>query len=1004
MPLLGPNMEDRNLVFHKLKSPCVALSRAALSLNAPSGNLKTVTTSLEDLTTTLQKITTKPDVLDAKLADYCFFPLSQVLKASKKVSLRCLELCLQCIALLVEHGWRNTIQPQLAAQIVILCTLMAERKPKGFSFSESTDELQAQAFWCLHHAFAAGGESRETKQVFGSEANFAQLGQTISVMLDGIHDGRSAQVQIAATEALLAFVEQVADRELCARFLPGIVSRLTRVLRPSTEQRRNHRVLIGSLRMVGRLLRMTLDDDEDESTNGHTSTTSIIDEDWKSNAATQLKPTLTSIVRLNNHSRDDVRAALSELCLALLEHCRLSLSDCSTLLLETLITQSSRLSDDNSIKLRLEALVRLDASISRLLQDVLYDWLQSLPTILQSVDEQAKTLRLQQIRTTYELLEEANADASMIDKMLAGCLRDGIVITLQQPRLAKTASSFVSPVQSLDIAVLDETKGAMEFNLPLVTYPAQESIMVQMEQLAHRISASPSSTSFTADLARSLRTSQGDSQLATFWLLLTSVRTQLQRKDAVSEFMDVDSDSRAVHLDHLEELYSFSLSILSDPGDSAPDPRLQALALRTLALRAEIAGQEFKYELLDALYPVLHTLATPSEHLQRDSITTLNLFVKACGYASVRELIVENVDYLTNAVALKLNAFDIGPQAPQVLLMMVRLAGPGLLPYLEDTVESIFAALEDYHGYPLLVELLFRVLGVMAEEGVKAPLLRVEGGRRAKSWAEERWRPISIDDLALLLRERKEDEAKMDGEGEKHPRRPWKDVEERDDDVGTQDESDIPEDQPASEYIHPLPQEQYPSPALTLRSSFTGTQDQQLETNNPSPPAPKTYNLLFKITELTQHFLPISSPSLRTSLLGLIRTTIPAIAAHEDTFLPLINTLWPEIISRLDDAESYVRAAALEIVGMLCEYAGDFMLSRIIQVWPVLVAMHGSLPEAVVSTLSTIVQHVHLPPSLFDEAMDLLNADASSQVMEMVGEDTLWLMQHRRRESRSSRG
>ena len=374
----------------------------------------------------------------------------------------------------------------------------------------------------------------------------------------------------------------------------------------------------------------------------------------------------------------------------------------------------------------------------------------------------------------------------------------------------------------------------------------------------------------------------------------------------MDDLLNLEGESRSVFEQYLEELYSFSLSALTTPSEEQPDSRLQALALRGLALRAQTAGQDFRYELVDALYPVLHTLATSDDELQRDSITTLNILASACGYASVEDLIIENVDYLTNAVALKLNAFDVSPQAPQVLLMMVRLSGPSLLPYLEDTVDSIFAALEDYHGYPLLVELLFRVLGVMAGEGVKAPQLAIvaPGADVNEVVGSERWVPTSVDSLASLLRQRAEEEAdvqKFDRENlEPHPQRPWKLPKET---AGSDDDDSVPEDEDI---------------------------DPQLDETDPPPPAPKTYNLLFKITELTQHFLPSASPSLRTSLLSLIKTTIPAISRHENSFLPLINTLWPEIVSRLDDDEPCVVASAMEIIGGLCEYAGDLMRKRLV--------------------------------------------------------------------------
>jgi hypothetical protein len=323
-------------------------------------------------------------------------------------------------------------------------------------------------------------------------------------------------------------------------------------------------------------------------------------------------------------------------------------------------------------------------------------------------------------------------------------------------------------------------------------------------------------------------------------------------------------------------------------------------------------------------------MATPDNHVQQASLVTLNLFANACDHASVKELIVENVDYLTNAVALKLNAFDVSPQAPQVLLMMIRLAGPSLLPYLEDTIESIFAALHDYHGYPLLVELLFKVLSAMAEEGATAPLLAIEQGKDSPRTGEEsgEQRLISIADVAEAIRTRNELRIEIDdGVAEAHPRQPWGKSKSLTDEIPDADDSSADHEDAKDD---------------------PDSQELQADDSDAPPPAPRTYKLLFKITDLTQHFLPSASPSLRTSLLGLIKTSIPAIARHENSFLPLINTLWPEIVSRLDDPESHVIAAALDTIVLLCTHAGDFMRTRIARVWPALIEIHARCAKSII--------------------------------------------------------
>lgn len=920
-------MERKNNIFQRLKPPCVALSQATLALTGSRGGNNNVTQQLETLKRTLESVASDSSGLDAKIAEYVFFPISQVLKFSQKASIRILELCLQCITILIEKGWRQQLPAQLAGQLVIFCSMLAERNPKNLSFTESTDELQSSALECLYRLFSVIDRDSETGKLLRSEENFPQLGQTISVILDGIEGGRSTEVQIAGTDAFKALLFNAMDTEMQASFLPGIVSKLTKVLSPQTKTRRNYQVLADCLNALKVILRNTMKDDHSASDmDHHDRATSqdpqpqaqgIISKAWHEQAATQLKPALVKIVKLRAHDRSDVRQALGDLCSMILRTCRRTLNNCLYLTLDTLISISA-IGQSATTNVELEVLFLSESPISALLQDILYDSLQSIITVMQGTDEQAKSTKMRQINIAYELLKKAGADMTTIDRMLATALRDIVTVTLEPASSKQQSASSARSLVSTDLTVLKKDSGVTEFASPLVQFKGQEDAISSVEEAVRLISSSSSGSSFASDVARALRYSHGEQQIANLWLLLTATKAMRQHGQAIDDLLNFGSEISTACNEYIEQMYSLSLSILADSSDDVPDAKLQALALRALALRAEISGHEFRYDLVDALYPVLHTLATPNEILQRDSIVTLNMFASACGYTSVQDLIVENVDYLTNAVALRLNAFGVSPQAPQVLLMMVRLAGSSLLPYLEDTIESIFAALEDYHGYPLLVELLFKVLGVIADEGVKNPQLTTPDGDSyaTESVMVERWRPTTVSSLGSMLTENAEEDQERDfvdiSSNGSHPKRPWQEL--------GDDEGDNEEDLKTEEYGNA-----------------------QMDVSEPPPPAPKTYHILLKIADLTQHFLPSASSSLRASLLSLIATTVPAIARHENSFLPLINTLWPEVVSRLDDEENHIVANALAVVTVFCEHARDFMRSRIIQLWPRLEEIHTSV-------------------------------------------------------------
>lgn len=1018
-------MDAQTKAFQALKPICVGLGDAVRSLIVGKGKTSTISEHLDQLKRVLTSHTARPGALHRRLAEYVFFPISQVLRISQRASIQCLELSLQCIAILVDQGWKQHLPAQTAAQLVILCTLLAEKKPQGLPFAESTEELQASAFWCLYHIFTVAAENGEIKQLLITEAHFPQLGKTISTSLDAVEDSGRSMVQAAASISLEALLMHVADLEIHASFLPGITSKLTKTLTPSTKGRSSAQVLVRSLDIVQLLLKSTLAEQRSSSHNSSStgsSKASIITGDWQLKAATQLRPALSSIMQLRSHPNQSVQLALGRLCFTILRSCRSTLANCSTLAIETLTVLSDN--GDGSLSIEFEMLLQADRSVSVLLEELLYEWLQSLPTAMQSADEEMKALKMRQVRKSYDLLAQNGTVMDSIDRTAASALQDSVVVTLTPPATKSTTAAVPRPLQSLDLTVLDERTGSTEFESPLVKYKGQQDIMQAIEYFT-KFAVGHGSHNLSRSMVRSLRQASGDHLLANFWLLLVASETAFEQRSEGDALLSDSNDRPRSLTEQVDELYSFALRVLTTETDNEQDPRLQALALRALALQARMAGKDFRYELLDALYPVLHMLATTDDMLQRASITTLNNLTSACEYSSVRDLIVDNVDYLTNAVALKLNAFDVSPQAPQVLLMMLKLAGPTLLPYLEDTVESIFAALEDYHGYPLLVELLFKVLGVMAEEGVKTPQLAIEATEHAirnDNELSDAWSAVSIRGLATQLRLTAQDEVENEqsnsSKAEPHPKRPWK-------------------------------AETNPSRLDDAEDLSEDVQNQAVDEAQNKPPAPRTYSLLLKITELTQHFLPSASQSLRTSSLGLIRITAPALAKHENSFLPLINTLWPEVVARLDDDEAYIIATALDIVRVLCESAGDFMRTRISQLWPRLLEIRqrttnetvqsqfvphrppktgqSPAPNSVIddprpqqalmrteqspstfgnassrllwsslqALMTVTVQYVHMPPEYFDEALQVVAHSLSQQsvkaAFEQENADAVWL-------------
>ena len=902
------------------------LSQAALGFAGKAGNSKDVVDSLTRLLTTLKDITTSSDSLDEKLADYVFFPLSHVLRESQNLPVRALELSLHCLSILLRTGWRSRIAPNLGGQLLILLAFLANASSAGKKIPNTSEELQSVAFICLSELFSALAFTQQDRESLISSANIPALSHAITVILEGITDGASNEVQLAALAALKAMCSAVEERDALASFLPGIVSSLTRVLTPSTKSRRSFRLLEGGLDVLSQLFHIVLSDahtknlPDNTEGDGKSPKFEGLTLSWLKATAGQIKLALANIVKLRQHDRIEVRQALLRLCIRVLKDCRVSLSQSTGMMVETLVMLSG-VDERDEVQLTLKQMLGADSNLANLLRSSLHGWVTALPRIMQSSDDSAKRKIIHQVSIAFRILSEQGIDLTIVDRVMASNLRDSVSNVICEPK------GFGSVIESSSTSSLTDKKTwsvenqSTSFQPLLMNSKGQENTVLELESLLQQLVTSDSSMMISRDLVEFTRSGSSEPQLASFWLSLKLLELNTKHSIEIEDFLDLGTSQVGLRTELLEELYSFSLYILTNSdSETELDWRFHALSLETVAMQAMRNRVGFRAELVDALYPVIHLVGSSNPMLRNHAITCLNIVSEACGYAHASDLIVSNVDYLVNTVALKLNTFDISPQAPQVLLMMIRLSGPSLLPYLDDLVESIFAALEYFHGYPKLVELLFSVLKGIAEEGVKTPQLAITTGD-VDSHHKLPWKPASVTDVVDVIKAMKINAAKSEERAEKtegiFPQKPW-------------NPADNEEEHQANDSFDEETKEEQPA-----------------ERPETPPPAPKTFDVLLKISQLTQHYLTSPSPSLRTSLLSLLNTTFPALASHENSFLPLINTLWPVLLPRLEDPEAYVVSGALDVVAIMCLHAGDFMTSRIEGIWEDITKIHHRAVRAV---------------------------------------------------------
>lgn len=859
----------------------------------------------------------------------------------------------------------------MGKQLLILLTMLVGGTPaqnRGQAgLKPDSEELASTSFDCMNSIFQMLEGPAADRAIFNEIGTATVLDQTIYLLLEGVTEGPSNAVQIAAMAALQALCTRVTDRVVLASIMPRVVSTLTKILKPTTKARRSFRLLETSLRLLTELLRAVLNDEASYAAQPTQATLQsndriVLDESWLKATTGQIKLALANVIQIRRHERTEVQKALLHLCLTIIEQCTKSLEESLPMLVETMVVlaDTDAGDDQNDAYSSLLHLATMKPRVIDILKDLLQNWTMSFQRTIQGNDEDAKQRAIKQISTAFQVLSQVQGSSSILENNIATGLCDSVETVVQ------SAKSMPQPVDSaisgnMELAVVGRDVTLQSFSPVILEHRSQQKTLMDLKSMIGKLNGTQSSDRITRLVMNRIHQASGDVMVAPLWLALQFLKPGVN--GSIDDFFTFDSStSLSSRGTMIEELYSVSLSVLNESVSTDPkDWRVSALALEAIALQSQELRVEFRTELIEALYPVLQYLASNNPNLQNHAMTCLNIVTKACGYPDTRTMLIENVDYLVNSVALKLNTFDVSPYPPQVLLMMVKLSGGGLIPYLDDLVDSIFGIVDMYHGYPKLVELLYSTLAAIVEEGVKEPgllLINQTGDQQDANHQKKPYEPFSVTQLVQDLVRKKERRAQIedldsmaDEEHRSHPNRPWT------------RELDGP----------PLPKEEKIS-FEDIEDNFDPEDDSEeplpapKEPEDAEKPLSKPHTLLLHIVKSIPPHLSSPSPFLRRSLLTLLVKAVPVLSKNETSFLPLVNEIWPslstrialptsspaaanlttassttDIVSRADTQkldgeevkeETFVASAACTAIASICEHAGDFMASRIEAEYP----------------------------------------------------------------------
>ncbi|KAK3295888.1 armadillo-type protein [Chaetomium fimeti] len=986
---------QRTEFFQQLKRVCIPLSQFALGPKSKPVDSKEVLKLLESL---INLWTTQADkdgsILDDKLADYVFFPISHLLRDRDRYPMRVIEAIIRLLRLLIQHGWKAKASPQLFQQLLVFLSFIVGGVPDQPK-QDMPEETIVEGFRTLAALVRIAEPSHiaPPAESAAKSKTIPALSHSLTVMLDGVSEGVVPLVQLEAAQCLHTVFTTIKDNTVLAQFIPGTILQLVLVT-----------VLADiKVRSLVRELEKSSTTESDATTKDSASSENLTPS-WLKATASQVKIALSAVLKLRANESEELQSALHRLCISLLDECHASLADCRPMFVETAMMLEDQ-DTQSRLETSLQDLAGVHAELGDSIKVALYSWITGLPRVMQSSDERVKQLGIRSILRGTRLAAALQMDSSTLDDALGDSLRDSIITLVKgskQPRIVDEAGADVST--GTDLARHGVELAA--YSPVLLDSEGQRTTRKEVGALISRVGSSVQQVKIATAMLGHVRDSEGVEQIASFWLSFELLKATYAQSSDLDDLFDLSSLGESRHQEEaFRELYDFSTTVLSAHSDSVEaDWRLEAIALEVAAFAASRLKTDFQPELIDVLCPITTFLGSQIPQLRRHAITTLNIIAASCGYESVSDLIVDNADYMVNSISLRLNTFDISPASTKVLTMVIRLTGPRLIPFLDDVVAAIFAALDNYHGYPVFVESLFSVLTEIVTQGVKSDMLLLEDANTKT--IDHRKRPprsLGVPGILDTLTARLDRIARSAKEGKEetttlpihpHPKQPW---------APPKDTKSKPQDE-----------------ATTLLNKLTNTNtdpdtqppEQEEEPEPPILPSTPTYTLLTQILTQTQHHLTSPTPTLRLALLNLVATVSPALGPDEKAFLPLVHAVWPVVLARLRDPEPYVAVAACGALAALFPAregaaAGDGTrmvessssgpsggalgrFAQASQVW-----------EAVLGLLTAIVAFVRVEDDMFDDILALVvdvlpRHPELRAALETINADAVWLALYER--------
>ncbi|CAA21869.1 TTT co-chaperone complex, armadillo-type fold subunit Tti1 [Schizosaccharomyces pombe] len=907
-------------IFAQIRDPFRKLSFYSLPLSSETSSVDSngLKNSLKDAYFGLEKALTNTDAdLPLNLCDYIFFPIVPVLKSWYRVPSTGVEYAIQCVNLLYKHGWREAHNEMLTMQLLLMLLNIADGWKSPSETVEQDFRVREITFETLENVIT------DFKPNFHDKRQYLLFARALSSALDIIPNKNSSRrlqfASLCCVQKLICPKQYRLPTEFLTTFLPGIVSGLTKGLAPNGTCQYFKNVCI-SLNILGDTVVKAISDDntkdlpdeKDASSNSHFFGPTKRTKSWKRATCQQLSNAVKAILHLRSSQNLHVQDALFDFCFILFRDCLDSLKDCRIHLLESMLKLINKKENPKLRDYGMNKLVSLIESFNNItmesvLTECLNDWSTTWSSVSTFASEDNKLEELNRLKSLLSISSHLPKTLQLMEPLLDGILSQlvpkssGIDSNSQKLLTSSTSNEYIH----------GEFFGGNEMERTT-------------QEIVTSFAKAPNVKYVMQSLLSKATSATNENSVRAFWAFMVLLKSDVETVDSLEMYIDSLEQYSFEVLQQLSQLNVFTKASLEDKQKKEKYNLLcvrSCIAIDSISWISSLQGVKFRSKLMAYFYPLLEHLAFASPYVSSFAEACIQAIATNCNYSTPAELLRENIDYVVNSVALKLNTLDVSPQLPIVMAYVIKNDDGGCIRYIGDVVDAIFGILDAYHGYARLTEGLLGILyAIIKQESINGEEKKLIVGVEEDAMNEDKNKPCKkIREFVQLLLE--------------NPNYPLpKDDHELEDMIHDEQQETKSGHEQFREHAMKEKEkkgkenENMGETTVDHENINSNVMDEQGEKQKDD-----VVDMVRKITEKAQLFLSHEQITIRVEMLKLLSYGSNVLAKEPNTFYPAINTFWPLVVIQLDTDNELLVECALETIYQVCALADDFMTSRIRQ-------------------------------------------------------------------------